>query len=397
MRHIRFAPIVTILALCCLTTAQQKNSASTESATSPIPPPGPIIGGMGTANYIPVWADSVFIVNSTLYQNSSGMVGVGTTNPAAKLDVSGSMNVSQTYQIDGQSILNPGSSGDQNLFVGLGAGADNVDGQGQYNVFAGYGAGMSNTSGNQNVMVGSSAGLNNTTGIENIFVGNQTGYANTSGGGNVFLGNGAGHNNTNGNANVVIGTAAGGHLASGMFNIYIGAFSGSGSDESNTIRIGSGQQSAAYIPAIYNGISAGGLPVYVNDFGLLGTQTSSLRFKEQVRDMGDSTENLMKLRPVTFYYKPDYAKGDHTLQFGLIAEEVAAVYPELVANDTDGKPYAVRYQYLTSMLLNEVQRQYHRAQAEAAVISAQQQKIDDLEQRLSRLERMVPQTVAENH
>lgn len=263
MRHIRFAPIVTILALCSLTTAQQRNSASTESATSHIPPPGPIIGGMGTANYIPVWADSVFIVNSTLYQNSSGMVGVGTTNPAAKLDVSGSMNVSQTYQIDGQSILNPGSSGDQNLFVGLGAGADNVDGQGQYNVFAGYGAGMSNTSGNQNVMVGSSAGLNNTTGIENIFVGNQTGYANTSGGGNVFLGNGAGHNNTNGNANVVIGTAAGGHLASGMFNIYIGAFSGSGSDESNTIRIGSGQQSAAYIPAIYNGISAGGLPVYV--------------------------------------------------------------------------------------------------------------------------------------
>jgi hypothetical protein len=397
MRHIRFAPVVTILALCSLTMAQQPNSASTESGISPIPPPGPIIGGMGTTNYIPIWADSVFIVNSTLYQNSSGMVGVGTTNPAAKLDVSGSMNVSQTYQIGGQSILNPGSSGDQNLFVGLGAGADNLTGQGQYNVFAGYGAGMSNTSGNQNVMVGSSAGLNNTTGIENIFVGNQTGYANTSGGGNVFLGNGAGHNNTNGDANVVIGTAAGGHLASGMFNIYIGAFSGSGSDESNTIRIGSGQQSAAYIPAIYNGISAGGLPVYVNDFGLLGTQTSSLRFKEQVRDMGDSTGNLMKLRPVTFYYKPDYAKGDHTLQFGLIAEEVAAVYPELVANDKDGNPYAVRYQYLTSMLLNEVQRQYHRAQAEAAVISTQQQKIDDLEQRLSRLEKMVPQTVAENH
>jgi hypothetical protein len=122
--------------------------------------------------------------------------------------------------------------------------------------------------------------------------------------------------------------------------------------------------------------------VYVNGQGQLGTTTSSLRFKEQVRDMGDSTNDLMKLRPVTFFYKPEYANGEHTLEYGLIAEEVAKVYPELVAYDKDGQPYTVRYQYIATMLLNEVQKQNHRAEAQADLIKAQQQEIDDLKQQL---------------
>jgi septal ring factor EnvC (AmiA/AmiB activator) len=84
--------------------------------------------------------------------------------------------------------------------------------------------------------------------------------------------------------------------------------------------------------------------------------------------MGDSTSALMKLRPVTFLYKPEYSKGDRTLQYGLIAEEVAQVYPELVAYDNDGQPYTVRYQYLTPMLLNELQKEH-------AVVTAQQQEL----------------------
>ena len=123
--------------------------------------------------------------------------------------------------------------------------------------------------------------------------------------------------------------------------------------------------------------------------------------------MGDSTSALMKLRPVTFLYKPEYDKGPRTLQYGLIAEEVAEVYPDLVAYEEDGKPYTVKYQYLTTMLLNEMQKQYHRAEAEAVVntqqgeqIEAQRQEIDTLkaqlrlqnaafQERLSRLESMV--------
>ena len=90
----------------------------------------------------------------------------------------------------------------------------------------------------------------------------------------------------------------------------------------------------------------------------------------------------MKLRPVMFFYKPEYENGQHTQQYGLIAEEVAKVYPELVAYDKDGKPYTVRYQYIATMLLNDVQKQYHRAEAQAEVIKAQQQEIDGLQQQL---------------
>ena len=80
----------------------------------------------------------------------------------------------------------------------------------------------------------------------------------------------------------------------------------------------------------------------------------------------------MKLRPVTFLYKPEYSNGERTLQYGLIAEEVAKVYPELVAYDNDRQPYSVRYQYLSTMLLNEVQKQYRRAETEAEQVAAQQ-------------------------
>jgi len=140
--------------------------------------------------------------------------------------------------------------------------------------------------------------------------------------------------------------------------------------------------------------------VYIDSSGQLGTLTSSRRFKEQIRDMGDSTRALMKLRPVTFLYKPEYDKGPRTLQYGLIAEEVAEVYPDLVAYETDGKPYTVKYQYLATMLLNEMQKQYHRSEAQAEVIKAQEQEINGLkaqlqlqnaefQERLSRLESVV--------
>ena len=137
------------------------------------------------------------------------------------------------------------------------------------------------------------------------------------------------------------------------------------------------------------GVNVDGVPVQINSNGQLGAQTSSLRFKEHVRDMGDSTSALMKLRPVTFLYKPEYSQGEPTLQYGLIAEEVAKVYPELVAYDNDGKPYTVRYQYLAPMLLNEMQKQYRRAEQQSEVIAAQagqiksqQQEIENLRQQL---------------
>ena len=121
------------------------------------------------------------------------------------------------------------------------------------------------------------------------------------------------------------------------------------------------------------------VPVLIDDNGQLGTVSSSRRFKEDIADMGATSRDLMRLRPVTFRYKQPFADGTKPIQYGLIAEEVAEVYPDLVAHSADGQIETVKYQVLDSMLLNEAQRQ----QAE---IAAQKDHIRRLEERLVKLE-----------
>jgi hypothetical protein len=111
----------------------------------------------------------------------------------------------------------------------------------------------------------------------------------------------------------------------------------------------------------------------------LGTVSSSRRYKEEIQDMGDTSSGLMRLRPVTFRYQKPFADGSKPIQYGLIAEEVAEVYPDLVAHSADGQVETVKYQVLDSMLLNEVQRQ-------EKVINAQAKQIELLEERLAKLE-----------
>ena len=319
------------------------------------------------------------------------------------------INAGTNYQIGGSGVLSIGSPADSNLFLGVGAGQSNVAGEGVNNTFSGPYAGYFNTTGTFNTFSGAFAGYLNTTGFDNTFSGMEAGESNTTGNYNTFFGVQAGNYNSAGGDNTFVGYQAGYYNQTGNNNIYIASSGPISGTESNTIRIGGnplyGPQTAAYILGIYGSTSSGGIPVYVNSNGQLGTSPSSLRFKEQVRDMGDSTNALMKLRPVTFLYKPEYANGERTLQYGLIAEEVAKVYPDLVAYDNDGKPYTVRYQYLATMLLNEVQKQYHRTEAQAELIKAQQQEIEDLkqqlqvqnatlQQRLSRLEALARVEVA---
>jgi Chaperone of endosialidase len=126
-------------------------------------------------------------------------------------------------------------------------------------------------------------------------------------------------------------------------------------------------------------------------FGAIGAcpGSSSRRLKDNIADMGSSSNKLFQLRPVTFFYKSQYDDGSHALQYGLIAEEVATVYPEMAVYDKDGQPSGVKYQLLAPMLLNEVQKQYRRAETQAQIIQEQEEKIDDLEQRLARLESYV--------
>src|SRR5205823_1095093 len=115
--------------------------------------------------------------------------------------------------------------------------------------------------------------------------------------------------------------------------------------------------------------------------GQLGTASSSRRFKEDIFDMGDASSGLLRLRPVTFRYKKPYADGSKPLDYGLIAEEVGEIYPDLVSRSADGKIETVQYHKLAPMLLNELQKQQQRA-------AEQDERIRSLENRLANLETM---------
>ncbi len=288
-----------------------------------------------------------YIQNGTSQQASANfnISGTGTAN---------SFNAGTTYQIGGSPVLSVGNSGNS-LFVGVAAGQNNTA---AFNTFLGGGSGTGNTSGSSNTFSGFFSGVNNTTGSFNTFLGYLAGFDNATGNDNVYI-------------------------------VNSGPDSGT---ESNTIRIGTQgtgnfQQNTTYIAGIASS-TVTGVAVNVDpSTGQLGVASSSRRFKEQIRDMGESSSALMKLRPVSFYYKAEYDKGARTLQYGLIAEEVADIYPDLVAYEPDGKPYTVKYQYLTTMLLNEMQKQYHRAEAEAVVITQQEDRLGAQQEQIKSLQR----------
>jgi hypothetical protein len=240
------------------------------------------------------------------------------------------------------------------------------------NTAAGYCAACSNIDGYRNTAFGEEALFWNTSGIENTAIGTFALY-NCSGHGNVALGYGAGYDD--------IGT----DNFSGSNNIYIGRNAQPGSlTESDTIRIGNNYdkpQTQTFIAGIAgNPIASGNYVAVDPNTGQLGIVGSSRRYKEDIKDMGAASAGLMQLRPVTFYYKPKYAQGEHTLQYGLIAEEVAKVYPDLVQYDKNGRPQTVYYHLINAMLLNEVQKQHRQLQAETKELKTLQATVAALQQ-----------------
>ena len=221
----------------------------------------------------------------------------------------------------------------------------------------------------------------NTTGYYNTASGYQALQANTTGNGNTATGVQALYNATGSN-NTALGYAAGSNLVAGSGNIYLGHSGVNG--DNNVLRLGYASTTGAFVTGV-RGVKTGNndaVPVVIDSNGQLGTVSSSRRFKKEIEDMGDATANLMRLRPVTFRYKQPYADGSEPIQFGLVAEEVAEVYPELVARSADGQIETVKYQVLDSMLLNEVQRLNARDKE-------QQEEIRDLKARLSLIESLL--------
>jgi hypothetical protein len=244
------------------------------------------------------------------------------------------------------------------------------------NTASGFDALQVNTAGGANTASGAYALQKNTVGNGSTAVGYWA-LKLATGDHNTALGTGALLNST-GVYNIAVGVSAGSAVTTGGFNILIGHQGTSG--DSGVTRIGT-SQTQAFIAGIDGVTSSGGTGVFVNGAGQLGTTTSSLRFKEDVTDMGEASADLLRLRPVTFHYKPAYDDGSHLLQYGLIAEEVAEVYPDLVQYDAEGRPRAVRYHFVNAMLLNEVQRQYRKI----AELQAQVGPLDHLRDQIREL------------
>jgi uncharacterized coiled-coil protein SlyX len=198
--------------------------------------------------------------------------------------------------------------------------------------------------------------------------------SNTTGSGNTAVGTQALLNNTTGGANVALGYGAGQNLTTGLFNIDIGS-PGSAVDD-HTIRVGQ-SQTATYIAGIREQTASGGVVVYVDIDGKLGTATSSARFKDQIKPMDKASEAILALKPVTFRYKKEIdSKG--IPQFGLVAEEVEKVNSDLVVRDKEGKPYTVRYDAVNAMLLNEFLKEHRRVEAQQTKIENQEATITEL-------------------
>src|SRR5207247_2571688 len=153
--------------------------------------------------------------------------------------------------------------------------------------------------------------------------------------------------------------SAGFNLTTGSNSIDIGALGAAG--EADTIRIGRrGTQNRTFIAGI-RGVTTGGnnaIPVVIDSVGQLGTVSSSRRFKKEIKPLDSASKSILALKPVTFQYKSDHTA---TPQFGLIAEEVAEVNPDLVVRDENGEVYTVRYDAVNAMLLNEFLKQHKAA------------------------------------
>ena len=235
--------------------------------------------------------------------------------------------------------------------------------------------------GTHNTFLGRNAGNFTLTGSNNTAVGESALFLNTSGARNTAVGEDA-LRNTTGDDNTAVGQDAGFRATTGDHNIYLGANVGGVPGEANTMYLGRvGTQTTTFIAGV-RGITTGAdaIQVLIDSIGQLGTVSSSRRYKEDIQDMGRASAGLLDLRPVTFRYTQASTDGATPIQYGLIAEEVAAIYPDVVVYNDAGQPETVQYRKVNAMLLNEVQRQHRQ-------IEAQQEQLEALRTRLAAVER----------
>ena len=416
---LRHALLLIPLLLVCLGVLHQ--------AQAVVPPPD---GGYANQNTgeganalfsLTIGDNNTAIGFQTLYKDTTGGGNTALGSQALHSNVAGGANTATGWQalfsnIDGVSntamgyqALSTCVHGTENVAVGdfalysnqgdlntaLGSGALFSNTSGTVNTASGAGALGSNTTGTDNTASGSFALGRNTAAIRNTATGaaslfrNTSGIRNTGTGRGALLNNMSGNNNTadghdalafntTGSLNTALGFNAGISHTTGDNNIYIGHIGAA--NESNTIRIGTqtavtdetgaphAVHTGTFIAGVFGKTSSSGTAVFINSNGKLGTATSSKRFKENIKVMDKASEAIFALKPVTFHYKEEI-DPDRTPQFGLVAEDVANVNPDLVVRDAGGKPYTVRYDQVNAMLLNEFLKEHRKVEQQETTIT----------------------------
>ena len=341
-----------------------------------------------STNYPPYWLAMLLIIPVAFAWFALAPMAQGTCQQ-------GCLTNSNTVLGDNALIS---TTGNENTAIGFQTLFTNATGN--FNTAVGWEALFSNTTGNNNTAIGTGALQFNRTGTENTSTGvdalfsNTTGTNNTANGAfalandttgsnNTAIGEEALENNTTGSSNIAMGSNAGFNLTTGSNNIDIGNRGLSG--EANAIRMGvQGTQRATFIAGIRGTAISGAQPVLVNASGQLGVAASSARFKEAIKPMDKASEAILALKPVTFRYKHDL-DPEGIPQFGLVAEEVEKVSPDLVVRDDQGKAYSVRYEAVNAMLLNEFLKEHRKTEEQQLEIAQQDAKIAQQQKQIEAL------------
>ncbi len=348
---------------------------------------------------------------TALAMNKTGEANTAIGSSALQYNTTGQFNTASGYDAlfyNTQGVSNTASgiralfnnkTGNQNTATGSQALLNNTTGTnntatgtdslglnttGNYNTSAGVASMYFNTTGAENAATGYAALYRNTTGNNNTADGVNALYNNTTGINNTAMGHQAMFNNGSGYRNVAVGYQAG-FAVTGSDNITIGAQNQGKAAENGVTRIGNKSYQAKIFIAGISGVKTGlaaAKTVFIDANGQLGTIKSSRVYKEDIHPMGSVSERLLALQPVTFRYKEAYDDGSTPVEFGLIAEDVAQVFPELVVNDADGKPETVRYDLVATLLLNEFQREH-------AIVEAQGREFARLKRELAQLQAIV--------
>jgi len=363
------SPFLGVFVLVCLTLSPR--------AQAVVPPPDGGYPGFNTAEgqnalfSLTTGAGNTAVGWYSLFSNTEGTFNTATgagallSNTANENTAFGAgallFNTTGSFNTaNGAFALFANTTGADNTANGNGALTSNTTGFS--NTANGSVALVGNITGHQNTANGTSALFNNTTGNFNTATGERALLSNTTGNGNTAAGQNALASNTTGSFCTALGEDAGFNVSTANNVICIG-FGVGGANVSNS----------CYIGSIFGQTSSHGVAVFIDSAGKLGTLTSSRRFKEGIKPMEQASEALFALKPVTFRYK----KGidpQGIPQFGLVAEDVEKVNPDLVVRDKEGKPYSVRYEQVNAMLLNEFLKEHRKneeQQKQINVLTAQ--------------------------